>query len=124
MGGALGPEPPDLVVLEVGVAGPVTIHATTPVNTAAKHAAILKAAMSLLHRLALRVGLELARNPEARVKAAQTLAKTQRALRDDIKPMAQQAWRNAQPEIEHAKRRLTGFANELRDEYRKGRAGE
>ena len=80
--------------------------------------------MSLLHRLALRAGLALARNSDARVKAAQTLAKTQRALRDDIKPMAQQAWRNAQPEIEHAKRRLTGFANELRDEYRKGRAGE
>ena len=101
------------------------IASNTPgLNTAAKHAAILKAAMSLLHRLALRVGLELARNPEARVKAAQILAKTQRALQDDIKPMAQQAWRNAQPEIEHAKRRLTGFAKELRDEYRKRRAGE
>ena len=56
-------------------------------------------------------------------RRAQTLAKTQRALQDDIKPMAQQAY-DAQPEIEHAKRRLTGFTKDLRDEYRKGRAGE
>lgn len=81
-------------------------------------------AMSLLHRLAMRVGWELARNPETRAKAAQTLAKTRQVLQDDVKPMAQRAWRNAQPEIEHAKRRLKGFAQELRDEYRKGREGE
>ena len=79
--------------------------------------------MSLLHRLALRVGWELARHPETRAKAAQTLAKAQRVLNDDIKPLAQRAWRDARPEIEQAKRRLTRVAKELRDEYRKGRDG-
>ena len=81
---------------------------------------ILKAEMSLLHRLALRVGWELARRPETRAKVAQTLAKTQRILNDDIKPRAQRAWREAKPEIEHAKRRLTHLAKQVRDEYRKG----
>ena len=80
--------------------------------------------MSLLHRLALRVGWELARHPETRAKAAQALAKTQRVLNDDIKPRAQRAWREAQPEIEHAKRKLTRVAKELRDEYRKERDRE
>ena len=79
---------------------------------------------SLLRRLTLRVGQELARNPNARAKAVQVLAKTQRVLNDDIKPRAQQAWRNAQPDIEHAKRRLKRIAEEVRDEYRKGRDGE
>ena len=87
-------------------------------------ASILKAAMSLLHRLALRVGWELARHPKTRAQAAQALAKTQRVLSDEIKPRAQQAWRDAQPEIKRANRRLTRFAKELRDEYRKGRDGE
>ena len=80
--------------------------------------------MSLLHRLALRVGWELARHPETRAKAARTLAKTQRVLNDDIKPRAQRAWRDAQPEIEHVKRRLTRVAKELGDAYRKGRDRE
>ncbi len=80
--------------------------------------------MSFLHRLALRVGWELVRRPETRAKAAQALAKTRRVLNDDIKPRAQQAWRDAQPEIEHVKRKLTRVARELRDEYRKGRDGE
>jgi ferric-dicitrate binding protein FerR (iron transport regulator) len=80
--------------------------------------------MRLLRRLVLRVGQELARNPDARAKAAQDLARTQRAMNDDIKPRAQQAWRDAQPEIQHAKRRLQRVAQELRKQYRKGRDGE
>ena len=80
--------------------------------------------MSLLRRLALRVGRELARNPDARAKAAQALAKTQRVLNDDIKPRAQQAWQDAQPEVQHATREIKRVAQELRDEYRKGRDGE
>ena len=80
--------------------------------------------MKLLRLLALRAGQELARHPEARAKAEEALAKTQRTLKEDITPRAQQAWRNAQPEIETAKRRLKRFAEELRDEYRKGRDGE
>ncbi len=80
--------------------------------------------MRLLRRLALRVGQTLARNPAARAKAAQVLAKTQRVLNDDLKPRAQRAWRDAQPEIQHAKRELKRVAQELRDEYRKGRDGE
>ncbi len=79
--------------------------------------------MRLLHRLALRVGRELARNPDARAKAAQVLAKTRRVLNDDIMPRAQQAWRDARPEIQHAKQRLQRVAQELREEYRKGRNG-
>ena len=79
--------------------------------------------MRLLRRLALRVGQELARNPDARAKAAEVVAKTQRLLNDDIKPRAQQAWRNAQPDIEHAKREIKRVAQEVRDEYRKGRDG-
>ena len=78
----------------------------------------------MLHRLAMRVGWRLAQNPAARAKAAETLAKTQRVLKDDIKPRAEQAWRDAQPGIEHTKRRLSGFAKEIRDEYRKGREGQ
>ena len=80
--------------------------------------------MGPLRRLALRAVQELARHPEARAKAAQVLAKTQRALNDDIKPRAQQAWRAAQPEIENAKRDLKRFTQVLRDEYRKRRDGE
>jgi ferric-dicitrate binding protein FerR (iron transport regulator) len=72
--------------------------------------------MRLLRRLVLRVGQELARNPDARAKAAQVLARTQRAMNDDIKPRAQQAWRDAQPEIQHAKRRLQRLAQELREQ--------
>ncbi len=80
--------------------------------------------MSLLRRLALRVGQELARNPAARAKAARVLAETRRVLNDDVKPRAQQAWRDAQPEIQIAKRKLKRIAEEVRDEYRKGRDGE
>ena len=85
---------------------------------------ILKAEMSLLHRLALRVGWELARRLEARAKATQTLAKAQRVLKDDIKPRAQRAWQDAQPELERARHRLTRFAKGLRDQYRDGRDGK
>ena len=80
--------------------------------------------MKLLRLLALRAGQELARHPDASAKAEGVVAKTQRVLKDDIKPRAQQAWQNAQPEIQTAKRRLKRFAAELRDEYRKGRDGE
>ena len=80
--------------------------------------------MRLLRWLALRVGQELARKPAARAKAAQVLAKTQRVLNDDIKPRAQQAWRDVQPGIQHATRELKRVARELRDEYRKGRDGD
>lgn len=80
--------------------------------------------MRLLLRLALHVGRELARHPEARATAAQVLAKTQQVLHDDIKPRAQRAWRDVQPEIENAKRDLKRFVQELRDEHRKERDGE
>ena len=80
--------------------------------------------MRLLRLLALRAGRELARHPEARAKAEEVLAKTQRVLRDDIKPRAQQAWRDAKPEIQNARRTLKRVAEELRDEYRKGRDDE
>ena len=84
---------------------------------------ILIIEMSLLHRLALRVGWELARRPEARAKAAEALTRAQRVLKDDIRPRARRAWQDAQPEIEHAKHRLARLGRELRDQYRKGRDG-
>ena len=80
--------------------------------------------MKLLRLLAQRAGRELARHPEARGTAEEVLAKAQRVLNDDIKPRAQQAWRDAQPQIASAKRRLTRVAQDMRDEYRKGRDGE
>jgi len=78
----------------------------------------------MLHRLALRIGWQLARHPATRTKAARALAKTERVLRDDIKPKVQQAWRDAQPEIAHAKHKLARVAKQLRDEYRKGSGGQ
>ena len=79
--------------------------------------------MKLLSRVALRIGQELARRPEARAKAAEVLTKTQRVLNDDVKPRAQQAWKDAQPEIQRAKSKLKRVAQEVREEYRKGRHG-
>jgi ferric-dicitrate binding protein FerR (iron transport regulator) len=79
--------------------------------------------MNLLRRVALRVGQELARRPAARAKAAQVIAKTQRVMNDDVKPRAQQAWRDAQPEIQRAKSEIKRVAQEVREEYRKGRDG-
>jgi hypothetical protein len=80
--------------------------------------------MHWLRRLAFRFGQELARNPDARAKAAQALAKGQQVLKDDVKPRAQQAWRDAQPEIQRAKQGLQRFGQEVREQYRKGRDGE
>ena len=79
--------------------------------------------MSVLHRLALRIGWQLARHPATRAKAAQALAKTERVLQDDIKPKVQQAWRDAQPQIAHARHKVAQVAKQLRDEYRKGSGG-
>ncbi len=80
--------------------------------------------MSVLHRLALRIGWQLARHPATRAKAAQALAKTERVLQDDIKPKVQQAWLDAQPQIAHARHKVAQVAKQLRDEYRKGSGGE
>ena len=79
--------------------------------------------MNLLSRIALRVGQELARRPAARAKAEQVLTKTQRVLNDDVKPRAQQAWRDVQPQIQRAKSEFKRVAQEVREEYRKGRDG-
>lgn len=80
--------------------------------------------MGLLHQLVRRIGWQLARHPAARAKAAQVLAKTERVIRDDVTPRARQAWRDAQPEIAQAKHKLARVAKQLRDEYRKGSAGQ
>ena len=58
---------------------------------------ILRADMTLIRRLVWWLGQELARRPEARAKAKEVLAETQRVLNDDVKPRAKQAWRDAQP---------------------------
>ena len=73
--------------------------------------------MGLLRRLMMRAAAEFAQNPEARAKAS-------RVLEDDVKPRAKRAWQQAQPEIENAAFGLKRFAKKVRDEYRKGRAGE
>ena len=80
--------------------------------------------MTQIRRLIWRLGQELARRPEARAKVKEVLAETQRIVTDDVKPRAKQAWRDAQPQIASAKRRLTRVAQDMRDEYRKGRDGE
>ncbi len=73
--------------------------------------------MSLLRRFVIRAAQELRHNPEARAKASQV-------LEEQVKPPAKPAWREAQPKIEHAKLGLKRFAQEVREEYRKGRDGE
>ena len=50
--------------------------------------------LSLLRRFVIRAAQELRHNPEARAKAAQV-------LEEQVKPRAEQAWREAQPKIEH-----------------------
>ncbi len=52
--------------------------------------------MSLLRRFVIRAVQQLRQNPEARAKASQV-------LEEQVKPRAEQAWREAQPKIEHAK---------------------
>jgi phage terminase small subunit len=73
--------------------------------------------MNLLRRFVIRAAQELGRNPEARAKASQV-------LEEQVKPRAEQAWREAQPKIENAKLELKRFAQRVRDEYRKGRDGK
>ncbi len=73
--------------------------------------------MSLLRRFVIRAAQELRQNPEARAKASQV-------LEEQVKPRAEQAWREAQPRIEDAKLGLKRFAQKVREEYRKGRDGE
>ena len=73
--------------------------------------------MNFLHRLAIRVAQELAANPRAR-------AKVSKVFKDDVKPRASKAWKEAQPEIENAKHGLGEFARKVREEYRKGREGK
>ncbi len=73
--------------------------------------------MSFLRRLVIRAAQELGNNPEARAKVSQV-------LEEDVKPRAEQAWREAQPKIEKAKLRLKRFAQKVHEEYRKGRDGE
>lgn len=85
---------------------------------------IQKAEMTQITRLLRLLGQELARHPEARTKVEEALAKTQRVVTDDVTPRAKQAWRDAQPGIETAKRRLKSIAAEFREEYRKGRDGD
>ena len=80
--------------------------------------------MTLIRNLIWRLGRELVRHPEARTKAKEVLAETQRIVTDDITPRAKKAWRDAQPKIENTTRKLKNFAEEFRAEYRKGRDGE
>ena len=80
--------------------------------------------MMLLRRLAIHAARELARRPEVRARAKETLTNATRVFNEELKPRAKEAWRDAQPGIEHAKARLKRFDQKLRDEYRKGRDGE
>jgi hypothetical protein len=73
--------------------------------------------MNILRRFVIRAAQELRHNPEARAKASQV-------LKEQVRPRAEQAWREAQPKIENAKVGLKRFAQRVREEYRKGRDGE
>ena len=73
--------------------------------------------MSLLRSLIHRAAREFAENPEAREKA-------KKAFDEDVKPAAQKAWRDSQPEIAKAKQGLMQFARKVGQEYRKGRDGD
>ena len=59
--------------------------------------------MTLLRRLAIRAARELARRPEVRAKAKETLTNATRVFNEEVKPRSKDAWRDAQPDIEHAK---------------------
>ena len=73
--------------------------------------------MNILRRFVIRAAQELRHNPEARAKASQV-------LKEQVRPRAELAWREAQPKIENAKVGLKRFAQRVREEYRKGRDGE
>lgn len=77
--------------------------------------------MTLLQRLAWRVGREIARRPGVRTRAGEVLAETHRVLNDEVRPCATKVWQDVQPQLEHAARELRGMALELRDAYRRGR---
>ncbi len=49
---------------------------------------------------------------------------TSQVLEEQVKPRAEQAWREAQPKIKNAKLGLKRFAQRVREEYRQGRDGE
>jgi hypothetical protein len=72
--------------------------------------------MSLFRRLVVSAVRVLVQRPEARDKAREV-------FEDEVKPRARKAWREAQPEIERARRRLERFAHRVREQYRKGRDG-
>ena len=61
---------------------------------------------------------------EVRAKAKETLTNATRVFNEEVKPRSKDAWRDAQPDIEHAKARLKRFTQKLRDKYRKGRDGK
>ncbi len=73
--------------------------------------------MSLLRRFVIRAAQELGHNRKARARASQV-------LEEHVKPRAQQAWREAQPQIENARLGLKRFAQRVREEYHQGRHGE
>ena len=80
--------------------------------------------MTILKRLAIRAARELACRPEVRARAKDALTNATRVFNEEVKPRTKEAWRDAQPSIEHAKAALKRFTQKLQDEYRKGRAGE
>ncbi len=73
--------------------------------------------MGLLSRFITRTAREFAENPEARAKAKKT-------YQEDVKPAAEQAWRESQPQIDKAKSGLLRFARKVGEEFRKGRDGD
>lgn len=73
--------------------------------------------MSLFRRLVVRGVRVLMQHPEAQAKAREV-------FEEEVKPRARQAWKEAQPEIERARRGLKRFAHKVRDQYREGRGGK
>ncbi len=58
--------------------------------------------MNLLRRFVIRAAQELRHNPEARAKASQV-------LEEQVKPRAEQAWREAQPKNRTRQARTQAF---------------
>jgi hypothetical protein len=90
--------------------------------------------MSLVHLL-----IQAARRVAVRVVSdPQTRAKAQQVFDEDVRPKAEQAWREAKPKVDSAvsglrarlketalpAHDLKGFARKVKEEFQKGRKGE
>lgn len=72
--------------------------------------------MGLIQRFLANAARELASDPEKREQA-------KRVYKDDVEPAAREAWREAQPEVQKAKKKLFDFAKDVKKQFRDGLEG-